>query len=375
MSASLTSSLQNERWELGDEAWSRDPATGAFDLVDFRGLGTASPACNPLDLATLVGARVSVDAADRGTRPVALFPGTFGFSPITGKALPEASIGHLDAWLPPFDGRTDVRVALRPTLDIESVPDRELAMPPAGNYQFLVSACHACESGLFAIDFSRGLIYQWLPHAARWLEVYPTGAEILVESALADDAWGMVVQEPQGSTRLFMPTEDGLAIVAINPVARTYETQLVGSRCMGAPIMWQGRVHVPMLEENRKVGVYALDPDDGTLQRVDGPMPAPAAAADHPPVSSDGEVVFPLLESISASTMLCARVSTTRPVDSVLASNEACDTTFELRGEHDVRFWSARMSRPWATRPFVHAGHLFLYHPDERRMPGWRIEP
>jgi hypothetical protein len=501
MSASLTSSHQNERWELGDQAWSRNPTTGAFDLADFRGLGAAPAAYNPLDLAALVGARVSFDGADRGTRPIALYPGAFKFSPMTGKALPEPSIAHLDAWLPPFGGDssaadapqglglTAIRLALRPTLSIESLPDRQLAMPPAGNYQFLVSACHTCESRLFAIDFSRGLIYHWLPHSECWLEVYPRGAEILVESALGDNAWGMVVQHPQESTKLFMPTEDGLAIVSVNPIGRTYETHLAGGRCVGAPVMWQGRVYVPMLEEDRKLGVYALDPNGSALRRVDGPKLAAAAApaawfrplADHrqivwmtsmgqliakrgagaaletsflpwppgisprfdlgspylsdsgqlwqqclrqddqggqivfvqlglgepeirpassprlctgaacfqletrlrgdpwfdPDDSSDSsadEVIFPLLESTSASTLLCAHVPNTRSVDGLFASNETCTTTFELRGGHDVQFWVARMARPWMTRPFVYSGHLFLYHPDQRRLPGWRID-
>ncbi|CAN7419620.1 hypothetical protein LJR084_002745 [Variovorax sp. LjRoot84] len=502
MSTSLTTSHQNERWELGDQVWSRNPTTGAFDLADYRGLGAAPATFNPLDLATLVGARVSFDEADRGGKPVALYPGAFKFSPITGRALPEPPIAHLDTWLPPFGGdgsaadqpqglgRTAVRLALRPSLSVESLPDRHLGMPPAGNYQFLVSTCHACESGLFALDASRGLIYHWLPHSECWLEVYPRGAEILVESSLDDHAWGMVVKDPQGSTKLFMPTEDGLAIVTVNPVARTYESQLVGRRCAGAPVMWQGRVYVPMLEEDRKLGVYALNPKGSALRRVHGPKVAAATATaawfrpladrrqiiwmtsmgqlivkrgsgtaletsflpwasgitprfdlgspylsdsghlwqqcllqdeqggqivfvqlglsepeirpassprlctgaacfqlatrlrgdpwldpdDDSPVASADEVIFPLLASTSASTLLCARVSNTRSVDDLFASNETYTTTFELRGEHDVQFWVDRMPRPWATRPFVYSGHLYLYHPDKRRSPGWRID-
>jgi hypothetical protein len=499
MSTSLTSSQQNERWEVGDQVWSRNPTTGAFDLADYRGLGAPPAAHNPLDLATLIGARVSIDGADRGGKPVALYPGAFKFSPITGKALPEPAIAHLDAWLPPFGGEssavdkpqglrlTAVRLALRRTLTIETLPDRQLAMPPAGNYQFLVSAFGTCESRLFALEFSRGLIYHWLPHSECWLEVSPSGAEMLAKSSLADNAWGIAAQAPQGSTKIFMPTDNGLAIVCINLIAQTYELHTVGKRCAGAPVMWQGRVYVPMLEEDRKLGVYTLDPRGTAIRRVDGPgLDAAAAAwvrplADHRQViwmasmgqlivkrsdgtaleasllpwasgitprfdlgspylsdsghlwqqcfrrdeqggqfvfvqlglsepeirpassprlstgaacfqlethlrtapwfdpddgmnSSANEVIFPLLESTSASTLLCARVPSTRSLDSVLASSETCTTTFELRGEHDVQFWVARMPRPWATRPFVYSGHLYLYHPDKRRLPGWQID-
>lgn len=474
--------------------------TGAFDLVDYRGLGAPPAACDPLDLATLVGARVSTDGADRGGKRVALFPGTFKFSPATGKALPEPSAADLETWLPPFGGDglavdkpqglrlTAARLALRRTLSAESLPDRQLTMPPAGNYQFLVSPCHACESRLIALDFSRGRIYHWLPHSETWLEVRPSGEERLAESSLGNEAWGMVEHDRHGSTQAFMPTDDGLAIVSINLIAQTYELQTLGTRCVGAPVIWKGGVYVPMLEDGRKIGVYALDPQGTAVRRVEGPgLDAAAAAWVRPvadrrqmiwmastgqlivkrsggasleasfvpwapgiaprfdlgspyfsysghlwqqcfrrgeqggqfvfvqlglsepqvrPASSprlstgaacfaletrlwsapwfdpdDGmdsranEVIVPLLESTSASTLLCARVPRTRSVDSMFASNETFTTTFELRGDHDVQFWVARMPRPWATRPFIYSGHLYLYHPDKRRLPGWRMDP
>lgn len=497
MSTSLTLS---ERWEVGDEIWSRDPTTGAFDLADYRGLGAPSASANPLDFAALIGARVSIDEADRGEQPFALYPGAFRFSPITGKALPEPARAHRDAWLPPFGGdssaadkpqglrMTDARLALRRTLSVDSVADHQMAMPPAGNYQFLVSAFETCESRLFALEFSRGLIYHWLPHSESWKEIYSSGDEMLGESSLGDNAWGMAAQDLQGPTRIYMPTDDGLAIVTINLIARTYESRTVGTCCVGAPVMWRGKVYVPMLEDDERLGVYTLDPHGTAIRRVDGPaLDAPAAGwvrplADRRQIiwmapagqlivkrrggaaleasllpwasgvkprfdlgspylsdsghlwqqclreneqggqfvfvrlglgnpesrpassprlcsgaacfcldkrlraapwfdplggvdSSAGEVIFPLLESTTTSALLCARVPSTRSLESMLASNVTCTTTFELRGEHDVQFWVARMPRPWATRPFVYAGHLYLYHPDKRRLPGWRIEP
>ena len=483
---------------MGDQEWARNLETGAFDLTDYRGMGPPSASYSPLDLAGLVGARVSVDEADRGSRSVALYPGAFKFSPITGKALPELSAPDLDAWLPPFGGDglaldkahglhlTTKRLVLRPTLTAGSEPDRTMTMPPRGNYQFLVSAFDACESRLVAVDFSRGLIYHWLPHAETWLELYPgTSETTLPESYLGESSWGMVVTDPQGSTKLFVPTDGGLAIVVINLVTQTYELRTVGQRCTGAPVMWQGKVHVPMQGEDGKLGVYTLDPDANTLRRARGSVfkfaaagwvrpvvdreqiiwmasmgqlivrPSGASAIEasivpwppgitprfdlgSPYLSESGQLwqqcfrlnqngtefvfvelglsdpqirsarspalstgvacfkrgmrlrtapwfdpedgldsrddlVFPLLESIEASTVLCASVATTHAVERVFASYETFSTTFELRGEHDVKFLAIRMPRPWMTQPFVYAGHLFLYHPDKRRLPGWRL--
>jgi hypothetical protein len=472
---------------MGDQVWSRNPTTGAFDLADYRGLGAAPPGCNLLDLASLVGARVCGDAADRGSKPVALYPGAFRFSPVTGKPLPDPPDAHPDAWLPPFGGDgadgelpqglrlTAVPLALRTSLSVEALPDSELAILPAGNYHFLVSACQTHEARLLALDFSRGLIYHWLPHSECWHEIDPGGEEMIAESSLGDDAWGMAAPDPEGSTRVFLPTDEGLAIVSINLIARTYESHTVGGCCVGAPALWDGKVYVPMLEEDGELGVYALEPYGTSLRRVEGPRLDAAAAEWIRPLadglqliwmaaqgqlvvqhgdggtpgasflawppgvtprfdlgspglsaggelwqqchqegrkggafvsvqlgratpqikaqksarlgtgraslplegsgsSADDEVVFPLLESTSASTLLCARVQGVRPVDGVFESSETFTTTFELRGKHDVQFWVARMPRPWATRPFVYAGHLYLYHPDKRRLQGWRID-
>lgn len=505
MSTWLTSTLQSERWAVGDQTWSRNPTTGVFELADYKGWGAPPPACDPLDLAPLVGARVSVDGADRAGQPVALYPGAFKFSPVTGKALPAPSVAHRDTWLPPFGGDSSAEdspqglrltaapMALRSTLTIESLPDRQLAAPPAGHYQFLVSACQTCDARLLALEFSRGRIYHWLPHSERWLELRPAGAQGLGRSSLGEQGWGMAVHDPQGASRIFMPTDDGLAIVSINLIAGTFEPHIVGTRCLGAPVLWQGKVYVPMLQEDGKLGVHGLDPSGTALRRVEGPVLDAAAAAWVRPLadrrqivwmsaagqlvvkpggggafeasllpwpsgtvpnfelgspylsrsghlwqqcalqdegkgseegqrfafvqlglgepeirpassprlstgaacfqldarlriapwfdaddcmdSDGGEVIIPLLESPSASTVLCARVASTAPVDRLFASNEPHTATFELHGEHDVQFWVARLPRPWATQPFIYSGHLYLYHPDKRRLPGWRVDP
>jgi hypothetical protein len=343
-----------------------------------------------------------------------------------------------------------------------------------------------------AIEFSKGLIYCWLPASAAWVELGHSGSEILHESALGDYSWGMAATDLLDSTSIFLATDLGLAIVSINLIALTYDVTVVGERCVGGPALWQGRVYVPMLEEarlgkDRTVRVYCIDPSEPeAIQRLGGPATdtdatewtrplidrrqiiwmssrgqlivkqtgatasevsfipwnaglTPRFDLGTPYLSSDGylwqqcfeedadggrfvfvqlgkndpeirpttsprlstgsasfkletflkanpwldpeedmdshadEIIIPLLESPSRSTLLCARVPSTSSVDSLFASNEAHAVTFELRGERDVQFWVARITRPWTTRTFVYAGHLHFYHPDMPCMPGWRL--
>lgn len=482
-------------WDLGDQRWAQDLKTGVFDLVDFRGLGAPVKAYRRLDLAALTGARVSVDSADEG----ALYPGPFSFSPVSGRALPDPPSRGGGVWLPPFghdEGSvltkprglrlTEVPLSLPTTLTLESRPDSELRLPPPGNYQFLVGCFTTHVPGLLAIEFSKGLLYRWLPATGIWEEVLPADGGILGESSLMDGAWGMAAPDPLESTQLFLPTDHGLTALSVNLIAPSYGTGVAGMRCVGAPALWQGGIYVPMQQADRRVAVHAFDPRTLQLTQlfeaptagkvsvwtrpiVDrrqiiwmssagqllvnqrgggalegsflawGPGIVPRFDLGSPYVSADGhvwqqclaeetsdgrfvfvqlghpqpdirptssprlstgaasfkletllranpwmdpeegtdsqadEVIIPLLESLSSSTLLCARVPSTSSVDSVFASDAPCIATFELRGEHDVQFARERITRPWLTRPFVFGGCLYLYHPDLPSLPGWRM--
>ena len=493
----LTWSQRSERWEIDDQVWSRDPATGAFDLADHRGLGAPPATCHPLDLAPLIGARVSNDPDDRRDRPAALYPAAFEFSPITGQPLPAPAASHMESWLPPFGGDrawaempqglrlTAARLALPPTPDLDAQPDHELPMPPAGDHQFLVGAFGTRDARLIALDPAQGLMHHWLPHSGAWAELRPSGMDALAGSSLGDRAWGMAAQGLRESPRIFMPTDAGLAVVSVNLVGWTYEVHMVGQCCVGAPVLWRGEVHVPMLDDEGKLRIHALNLRDGTaVHRVEGQaldasaewfrpvadrhrvvwvgptgqwvverregntstaflLPwsqgtVPCFDSGSPCVSGDGQLwqrcvrhdgqdeepvfvqlgvgdpavravrssrssgyrldehleddaafddlgdgldsapheqVFPLLESPSASAVLCARVQSTHLADELLASGETFTTTFELDGRHRIPLWTARVPRPWATRPFIYAGHLYLYHPDKRHLHGWRLAP
>ena len=121
MATTVLSERENESWDLGDQRWSRDPATGAFELLGYRQLGTPGAAADPLDWAGLVGARLSHDPADCAGRPLALFPGEFRYSPTTGQPLAAAPHRGTEVWLPPFGGERDGAQRLIPARSGERV--------------------------------------------------------------------------------------------------------------------------------------------------------------------------------------------------------------------------------------------------------------
>jgi hypothetical protein len=487
-------------WKWDDQQWSQHPETGDFEPVDFRGLGTPAPAYDPKDIAALIGARISLDPADRGSRAVALYPSTFDFSPVTGKALSPPIRPPEEVWLPPSGGDhgaplgkpaglrlTSVAISLPSTLTIESRPDAELPLPAAGHYHFIVGAFNTRAPSLLAVEPSKGLLFCWLPASQRWAELSPNASEVLPEASLSENAWGLASVDPTSSTQLFVPTDRGLGVLSLNLITLTYRVAVVGTRCMGAPAMWQGKTYVPMQGDDLQGGVCALAPGQlDAVRRLDGPVlnigalewtrpiidrrqiiwmssagqllakqvggTAPEVSflpwgpgltprfdLGSPYLSSDGnlwqqcfredasgaqfvfvqlarseptihatgsprlstgsssfkletlltvnpwvdpdeeldsqadEVIIPLLESVSRSTILCARVPSTSSIDSVFVSSEPYRATFELRGNRDVQFLVTRLTRPWATRSFAFAGYLYVYHPDLPRIQGWRM--
>ncbi|HZF83496.1 MAG TPA: hypothetical protein VE084_08350 [Burkholderiaceae bacterium] len=304
MATTVLSERENESWDLGDQRWSRDPATGAFELLGYRQLGTPGAAADPLDWAGLVGARLSHDPADCAGRPLALFPGEFRYSPTTGHPLAAAPHRGTEVWLPPFGGERDgaqrlqglrltaARLSLPGSLTPEANPDDELPPPCEGPCHFIVAAFSACESRLVALDVARGTLRQWLPHSRRWAELAPVGDARLSASSLGDDAWSLAALEQQGTLRLFLPSDDGLAVVGINLLAGRCEVHMLGSTCVGAPVLWRGRVHVPMLDREGVVFVQAVRPDDLALERMPVSGLDPAAHRWLRPVADPQRIVW-----------------------------------------------------------------------------------
>jgi hypothetical protein len=322
MATTMLSQREKESWDLGDQLWARDPSTGVFDLLDFRQLGPADGAAHPLDWAGLVGARLSLDPADCADRPLALFPGEFRYSPATGHTLGSAPHLGTEVWLPPFGGErggaqrlqglrlTSARLSLRAGLTPEADPDDELPLPCEGPCQFIVAAFSTCESRLIALEVGRGVLRHWLPHSRRWAELTPIGEGRLAPSLLGDDAWSLAALEQQGTMRLFLPSDDGLAVVEINLLAGRCEVRTLGSACVGSPVLWHGRVHVPMLDRDGVVFVQAIRPDDLSLERMPVNGLDPAAHRWLRPVADPQHIVW-----MGSRGQLVVRAEPARPAE------------------------------------------------------------
>lgn len=303
MATTVLSARENESWDLGDQVWAHDPATGAFELLAYRDLGHAGAMADPLDWAGLVGARLSHDPADCAGRPVALFPGEFRHSPATGQPLAPAPHLGTGVWLPPFGGERDgtqrlqglrlssARLALPARLSPEATPDDELPLPCEGPCHFIAAPFSACEARLVALEVASGVLRQWLPHSRRWAPLAPAGGA-LGPSSLGDEAWSLAALEHEGTMRLFLPSDDALAVVAINLLAGQCEVRTLGSACVGAPVLWRGRVHVPMLDREGVVFVQAVRPDNLALERIPVAGLDPAAHRWLRPVADPQRIVW-----------------------------------------------------------------------------------
>ncbi|MFM8333604.1 MAG: hypothetical protein ACKN9T_18150 [Candidatus Methylumidiphilus sp.] len=85
------------------------------------------------------------------------------------------------------------------------------------------------------------------------------------------------------------------------------------------------------------------------------------------------DVVIPLLEAANEAA-LCVRVDWVKGLDALFASATPHLARFELIGRNgSVAFFTQKLPKPWLAQPFVHDGWLYLYHPDLKMIPGWKL--
>lgn len=97
---------------------------------------------------------------------------------------------------------------------------------------------------------------------------------------------------------------------------------------------------------------------------------------EHGDDSQADDLVLPLLESRDGATVVALRWATTESLLQVLAAAERRRTELVLDDGHGQHpFFVMTVSQPWRTRVFVHGGLLWACHPNQPRIPGWRLLP
>ncbi len=254
-----------ELWDLGNEQWTRDPATGRFSVDSYCGLGPPSSAWLLADVGRLVGARPGTGAE--------IFPSAFTRSPVTGATFPPpAAATDFPGWLPSYGAKDAAELATvgwsglprtsqtlvldlnryppddprNPAPDVGFPPADTLPLPSAGSYFFSVERFGCAAATLIAIEHARGLLFAWTPGSRKWVELAPREGA-LPECTLQREMWGVQLTSPapNDSPALVLPTDSGLAVVTVDILALTYTVELIEGRCVGAPLLIAESIAAP----------------------------------------------------------------------------------------------------------------------------------
>ena len=227
----------------------------------------------PDDIGQVMHMRRSADGSGTG------FPPDFKYSPHDGAALQAAPTGAA-VWIPPTGARPvnvattalavglnqsarSIDSALLQRLEPDSDPALEMPLPPPGAYEFFCAPFGTLASVLLAIDTGKGTLFAWLPASATWQPLSGDGV-LLSECALSQRAWRAELMV-QFNSCLFLPTDNGLALVMPDFASLKYRVEYIGEGpAQAAPIVFEGRVWAPLLDRYGMVQMVNVDMDGAT---------------------------------------------------------------------------------------------------------------
>ncbi len=266
----LSTQGQKEMWELDSGAWRPAASSSGFEPVSTS-LGHAA-VLSAADLQQLLA--LPYDSGN----PLALFPPEFRFDPEHGKPLqmPPAP-APLQAWVPAFGHSAQHRPTdisgLRQTAQPlqlarlaqrqETDPADHVRKPPAaGDFEFFSVPAGTQLPVLLALEPGKGLLYAWLPASGQWALLHHPQDHLLAHCQQTRGAsWRAEVStQSAGHSRLFVPTEEGLACITPDVPGLAFAVSYVGqSPAVGSPIQWMGQVWAPLRAADGSVQVVCCD--------------------------------------------------------------------------------------------------------------------
>jgi hypothetical protein len=277
----VTDQSKSADWTLESGTWSVAHSGVESRLTTTRMGFQVSPLLKPADLVQAMHMRTAPD----GSGPA--YPPEFGFSPLDGAPL-QAVRTNGGVWIPPSGAQPvdapSAQLAVGLQQSAQSVdgallqrsagdrePALEMPLPPPGAYEFFSAPFGTLASALIAIDTSKGSLFAWMPASHGW---HPLAGEeaLLSECNLPHRAWRAELMV-QFNSCLFLPTENGLALVQPDFAALKYRVAYVGEgAALAAPIAFEKRVWAPVADRNGTIKIVNVDTegDAGTPLSLDG---------------------------------------------------------------------------------------------------------
>ena len=190
------------------------------------------------------------------------FPPEFRFDPTTGHELPAAET--VVPWTTPDGGH-----AINPNyigFGIDAVteftgldPAEPATIPSPGNgqFEFAVGGFNTTSEQLLAVNVKDYVLKLWLVDA--WVDLH-CRSDLVPEGYSGATGWrAELFESPNEPSRLYVPTHDGLVMLAVDASTLTYECFQVASpdcqRVCGPPMAWLGGLLFPYVDTVGHVAV------------------------------------------------------------------------------------------------------------------------
>lgn len=244
-------------WQLESGVWTIDSTRPG---LEYTRSAVALPVADNLtreDIGRLM-------RAGRLPRDPALhFPPEFNYCPVSGDGLaPAPAAPSSTAWVGPFgamplgpaarQGVAGLRHTAMPLAlaagerHADGMPERSLAAPPPGDYEFFSATFGTVDAALLCVDPRKGTVRAWLPASEQWAELHPRSALLLEVSTVPSRGWRAEMAYAF-SSRLYLPTKRGLACIAPDVPSLSYDVEYIGGGpSVAAPIAFGGKVWGPV---------------------------------------------------------------------------------------------------------------------------------
>lgn len=298
----MDSSTQAKKnvWMLESGAWCPAASLSGFEHVTTSQGHAAAGQLSGQDLQQLLCLPHS--AGD----PFTWFPPEFRFDPQSGESLQLAPAdAALSTWVPGFGHSalqhptdiTGLRQTAQPLLlknlagrqDTDSA-DQLLKPPALGDFEFFSVPAGTQIPVLLALDPAKGSLYAWLPASAEWALLRHPHNHLLAECEQARGAsWRAEVSiQAAGLSRLFVPTQEGLACITPDVPGLAFEVSYVGQApAVGSPIRWMEQIWAPLRTADGMLQFVCSDTQGQALSEATLPATAlpPSLGALQTPVA------------------------------------------------------------------------------------------
>lgn len=278
-------SQKSEIWELESGKWQQESSGLGFKLVETNTGQKVSSHLTNADLQVILNLPKHPDTDKEDW----LYPPEFKYCTETREELRRQDLSDEKAWIPPFGvlpineradkeiiGLNQNQLFLNTSNlyslsvdDSDDINKIKIDLPP-GNFHFFSIKCSSESNLLIRYDPKLADISVFCPVTKAWKSFESKDIRGLAISEIESELWGCESFVDGNSTKLFLPTNKGLAQVDFDAASLIHDVQYYGNeKCIGSPIYFMKSIWVPIRDDNTGISLLEVALSNGKVISFD----------------------------------------------------------------------------------------------------------